>query len=420
MDVYKTAEFTARKAYGRLLAYLAVRFHDISAAEDALSDAFLKALNTWPINGIPKQPDAWLLVTARRQLIDEVRRNQTQARILKTLQSDYLDSRYKHSKNSEQADGDHELWQDDDRLKLLFACAHPAINPTIHTPLMLQTVLGLNAAQIASSFLIAPKTMGQRLVRAKAKIRDARIPFKIPLADELPKRLNAVLDAIYAAYTTGWDDGDGSDVRTQGLTQEAIWLARLCVALMPAESEPRGLLALMLYCESRQAARRTPTGEYIPLSQQDPTLWLHSMIKEAEQYLKQASSTPKIAQTLGRFQLEAAIQSVHAHRAIMGQTDWQTIIQLYEGLIYIAPTVGALISQAGAIARHQGPNIGLSHLNTLTSQIPDHYQPYWALKAHLLKQIGDNKAAYHAYTQAIGLTENQAIRKFLMNQQSQS
>ena len=279
-------------------------------------------------------------------------------------------------------------------------------------PLMLQTVLGLNACQIASAFLVAPTTMGQRLVRAKAKIRDAGIAFELPAAKELPLRLAAVLEAIYAAYTNAWETVDGGDPQHRGLTEEAIWLARLCVQLMPQEPEARGLLALMLYCESRRSARRTVSGSYIPLLQQDTGLWAQPAINEAECELKQAAALKQI----GRFQLEAAIQSIHAQRAVTQEVNWEALVLLYEGLIQLSPTLGARVSQVAAIAVAKGSNQALAKLNALPSEAVKSYQPYWALKAHLLKQLGDVPAAQQAYLRAIGLTEDAAIRKFLLQQ----
>ncbi len=237
MDARRAAELAARNSYGRLVAYLAAQTRDVAAAEDALGDAFLKALKIWTETGVPKNPEAWLLVTARHRLIDASRRSQVQDRILNAFKLNELESQTEPSFDTAHFP--------DDRLKLLFICAHPAIDATIHTPLMLQTVLGLNAAQIASAFLVAPATMSQRLVRAKAKIRDAGIAFELPEVEELPNRLAAVLEAIYAAYTNAWETLDGGDPRHQGLTEEAIWLARLCIQLMPQEPEVRGLYALL-------------------------------------------------------------------------------------------------------------------------------------------------------------------------------
>ncbi len=404
MEARQAAELAARNSYGRLVAYLAARSQDIAAAEDALGDAFLAALKTWSDSNIPENPEAWLLVTARHRLIDTARRSQVQNRAFHVLKESVLEGQ------SDLALED--VAFPDNRLKLLFVCAHPAIDGSLHTPLMLQTVLGLNAVQIASAFLVAPATMSQRLVRAKAKIRDAGIAFELPTAEELPLRLSAVLEAIYAAYITGWETVAGSDPRSRGLTTEAIWLARLCVQLMPREPETQGLLALMLYCEARRDARRDAAGAYVPLLKQDTTLWSQPMIDEAERELAHAATF----QQLGRFQLEAAIQSIHAQRIVTQQIDWQALALLYEGLIQLSPTLGALVSHAAAIVETQGLDQGLRLLKTLPSEGVKNYQPYWALKAHLLKQLGRKSAARQAYSRAIGLTEDSIIREFLLHQ----
>jgi predicted RNA polymerase sigma factor len=406
MEAHRAAELAARNSYGRLVAYLAARSQDVAAAEDALGDAFLTALNTWATNGVPKNPEAWLLVAARHQLTDSARRGQVHYRVLNAF-------KLMESERHDEPPSDEFIFPDD-RLKLLFICAHPAIDAGIHTPLMLQTVLGLNAAQIASAFLIAPATMSQRLVRAKAKIRDAGIAFELPAAHELPNRLEAVLEAIYAAYTQGWETVAGSDPRQNGLAEEAIWLARLCVQLMPDEPEARGLLSLMLYCDSRRHARRTPAGAYVPLLQQDVARWSNSMIDEAERELTYASTYNQ----LGRFQLEAAIQSIHAQRAVTQQVNWEALALLYEGLIQISSTLGALVGRAAAIAEAKGVDQGLALLEHLPHEAVKTYQPYWVLKAHLLKHSGRYAEAQHAYTCAIGLTEDPAIREFLTQQYS--
>lgn len=408
MDARRAAELAARNSYGKLVAYLTAKTRDMTAAEDALGDAFLKALKNWTENGVPKNPEAWLLVTAKHRLIDIARRSHVQDQVLHTFEWNALTLPINPSFDS--------VDFPDDRLKLLFICAHPAIDVTVHTPLMLQTVLGLNAAQIASAFLVAPTTMSQRLVRAKAKIRDAGIAFELPETAELPARLAAVLEAIYAAYTHAWETVNGGDPRHQGLAEEAIWLARLCIQLMPQEPEVRGLLALMLYCEARREARRTAKGAYIPLLQQDTRLWSQPMIDEAERELAQAATFKQ----LGRFQLEAAIQSTHAQRAVTQQVDWAALALLYEGLIQLAPTLGALVSHAAAISEAQGFNQGLAQLNKLPNEAVKNYQPYWALRAHLLKQLRQDSAAQQAYSRAIGLTEDAAIREFLLLQSSLS
>lgn len=403
MDARRAAEMVARSSYGRLVAYLACRTRDLMAAEDALGDAFLAALKTWPKTGVPKNPDSWLLVAARHRLIDAARRDRVRENVLAMLKS----SRLQLSTESP----DHPEAFPDERLKLLFICAHPAIDATMHTPLMLQTVLGLNAAQIASAFLVAPATMSQRLVRAKAKIRDAGMAFELPEVDELPSRLAGVLEAIYVAYTHAWEALEGGDSRHRGFAEEAIWLARLCVQLVPQAPEARGLLALMLYCEARRNARRSAQGAYVPLTQQDTQLWAQPMIDEAERELAQAATLKQ----LGRFQLEAAIQSLHAQRAVTQQVDWETLVLLYEGLIQLSPTLGALVSYAAAISQAKGLEQGLVCLKKLPTAAVDNYQPYWALKAHLLKQLDHKSEAQQAYARAIGLTEDAKVREFLLH-----
>lgn len=338
------ADLAARASYGRLLSLLARDWRDLTGAEDALADAFRAALETWPQGGVPAKPEAWLLTTARRLLIDRRRAIAVRADAEPTLAL----------LAQEHAMTETALFPDE-RLKLLFVCAHPAIDAAARAPLMLQTVLGLDAARIARAFLTSPAALGQRLVRAKAKIRDAGIAFVIPEQAELPERLDAVLQAIYAAFGSGWEDVAGADPRRSGLTLEAIWLARLVVHLLPAEPEARGLLALMLHCQARRDARRDGAGAFVPLAEQDTTLWSPGLIREAESELSRASAAGRI----GPFQLEAAIQSVHAARAVTGRTDAQALAQLYEGLARLAPTTGVLVSRAAAIAEASGAQTAL-------------------------------------------------------------
>lgn len=398
-EVHQTIEKVARTSYGRLVAYMAARTRDVAAAEDALSTALLAALSTWPRDGLPQKPEAWLLTTARRRLIDQVRHERVRAASTLTLQL--------LSEPSAEATAVEPF--PDERLKLLFVCAHPAIDPAMHTPLMLQTVLGLDAARIARAFLVAPTTMGQRLVRAKAKIRDAGIAFEVPEAHELPPRLDAVLEAIYAAYGSGWEDAAGADARGHGLADEALWLARVLVQRLPTEPEARGLLALILYCESRRQARRTPDGRYVPLSEQDTQRWSIPMIDEAEGELAAAAQQARP----GRFQLEAAIQSVHAERARSGRTDWRAIAWFYEQLVQLVPTLGAWIGGAAAMAEVHGPAAGLALLDAIDLGAVTLYQPYWAVRAHLLQQLGRQHDACDAFDRAIGLAEDAAVRRFL-------
>src|SRR5215510_11290005 len=369
-DIHRAVERTARESYGRLVAYLSSHTRDLAGAEDALGEALVTALRTWPRDGVPQNPEGWLLTTARRSFIDRARHQRVALASEPALL--FLGEDSKEEPSS--------MEFPDERLKLLFVCAHPAIDPAMHTPLMLQTVLGLDAARISHAFLVSPATMGQRLVRAKTKIRDGGIQFEVPEESELPKRLDAVLEAIYAAFGIGWDDIAGIDQRGRDLAEEAIWLARVLLQLMPGEAEVLGLLALMLYCESRRPARRAPDGRYVPLSEQDPRQWLTPLIEEAEGHLARASKQGRA----GRFQLEAAIQSIHAERAHSGRTEWAAIVLFYQQLIRILPTLGTRTGYAAALAEEKGPSAGLAALDGIELASVSNYQPYWAVRAHLL------------------------------------
>jgi len=396
----RTVERVARESYGRLVAYLSVHTHDLASAEDALSNALVSALTHWTQQGVPQNPEGWLMTAARRSLIDVIRHQRVALAsepTLKLLQQD----------STETMTGTE---FPDERLKLLFVCAHPAIDPAMHTPLMLQTVLGLEAARIGQAFLIAPKTMGQRLFRAKTKVRSGGIPFEIPQEHDLPERLEAVLEAIYAAFGIGWDDMVGADQRGRNLAEEGIWLARVLLQLMPTEGEVQGLLALMLHCEARRSARRGPDGRYIPISEQDPKLWSLPLIQEAERHLAEAFQRDRV----GRFQLEAAIQSVHAERARSGRTEWPAIARFYEQLVRISPALGTRIGYAAAVAEANGPEAGLKLLDDIKAEAMSGYQPYWAVRAHLLQRIGKVSDATDAYDRAIGLAEDPAIKEFLL------
>jgi RNA polymerase sigma-70 factor (ECF subfamily) len=400
-DAQQAVEAVARASYGRLLAYLCSETRDVAGAEDALSQALLAALTSWPTDGIPRQPEAWLLTAARHRLIDQARR--------RTVRAEHVDTLQRLAEASAETAAPADAFPDR-RVELLFVCAHPAIDTALRAPLMLQTVLGLDAARIAQAFLVPPATMGQRLVRAKRKIREAAIPFLVPAEDELPERLAAVLDAVYAAFGLGWDDAAGADPRGQGLADEAIWLGRVLRMRLPDAPEVRGLLALMLFCDARRAARRTPEGRYVPLSEQDPAAWSAESIGEAERELAAAAKLGQI----GRFQLEAAIQSVHSERARGGRTDWDAIAVFYERLLQLAPTLGARVSQAAAMAEARGPSAALPLLDVLDRGAVAIYQPYWAVRAHVTRMLGRADEALDAYDRAIGLTEDPAIRQFLL------
>jgi len=401
-EAERTIEAVVRDSYGRLVSFLAARSRDLAAAEDALGDALGDALEAWRERGVPDKPDAWLFTAARRRLVDYARRSAVRADAVSSLR--VLGDELADVTTAEIPD---------ERLRLLFVCAHPAIASDVHTPLMLQTVLGLDAARIASAFCVAPATMGQRLARAKAKIRLAGIPFEVPSTDELPARLDAVLEAIYAAYGVGWDDVAGADPRWRGLSDEAIWLARLVVRLLPAEPEARGLLALMLHCEARRAARRGSDGAYVPLSEQDVARWSRALIDEAERELAAAATRD----AAGRFQLEAAIQSVHAHRAVTGRTEWDAIALFYEALVQHTGALGARVGRAAALGNVQGPAAGLAALDALAASATA-YQPYWAVRAHLLAELRKADAADDAYARAIELSEDPDVRAFLLGRQA--
>lgn len=398
MDLtHRAVEAVARESYGRLVALLAARTHDVASAEDALADALLSALTTWPRDGVPKNPQGWLVTAARNRLTDHARHQQVHDHSAPTLEL----MMHEFDKTT-----DPDAWPDE-RLKLLFVCAHPAIDPDIHTPLMLQTVLGLDAVAIGRALLVPPKTIGQRLVRAKTKIRQTKIAFEIPAPDQIPQRLEAVLNAIYAAYGNSWEDASGADQRIPELGQEAIWLARVLREQILDDPEVRGLLALMLHCEARRPARRSADGRFVPLSDQDPRDWQIDMIDEAESELSAAVQMRR----LGRFQIEAAIQSVHAERAHTGRTDWTAIAAFYDRLMQLAPSIGGAVARAAAHAEVSGPEAGLALLDQIDSQAVNSYQPYWAVRAHFLWQLG--RTANEAFDRAIELSEDGAVRAFL-------
>jgi RNA polymerase sigma-70 factor (ECF subfamily) len=302
----------------------------------------------------------------------------------------------------------------DERLKLLFACAHPAIDEKLRAPLMLQTVLGFDAAAIASAFLVSPAAMGQRLVRAKTRIRESGIPFRVPEAHELPERLPPVLDAIYAAFAEGWADAAGTEASDRALADEAIWLGRLVTMLLPGEPEALGLLALMLHAHARRAARRDAAGEYVPLSEQDTGLWDGAMMTEAESLLTRAAAMHDI----GRFQLEAAVQSAHAIRCRSGAADWRAIVTLYDALWERTGSPVIAINRAIALAETEGAAAGLAALDAVDAGALSQYQPYWSARAHLLARTGASAEARQAYDRAIGLEIDPAIRRFLQGKKA--
>lgn len=403
MSEARLAERVARESYGRLLALLAARTRDVAAAEDALADAFAAALTAWPRSGAPDNPEAWLFAAAKRKLIDAARRAATASAGEPTL--------LLAAEELEEAVGAQRT--PDRRLDLLFACAHPEIEPTARTPLMLQTVLGFNAERIAAAFMVAPSAMSQRLVRAKKRIADAGIPFETPPPTEWAARLDAVLQAIYAAYSEGWADPVGADPERAALAEEAIWLAGVLASQAPREPEALGLLALLLHLDARRPARRVD-GRFVPLDQQDLALWHADMQGEAELILKRAASFDRI----GRFQLEAAIQSAHAARRGRGRVDWGAIILLYEALSTLAPSPVVHLNRIAALAQRDGAAAGLAALDALDAPALRSYQPYWALRADLLTRLNRAIEARVAYDEAIARERDPAVLRFLSDRRA--
>ncbi len=395
------AEAVARRSYGKLIAFLAARARDVAVAEDALSEAFASALADWPRTGCPSNPEAWLITVARRRIIDRSRaqrRHELAAAELPSASASLP-----------------EIDIPDQRLALMFTCAHPAIETGIRTPLMLQVVLGLDAKVIASAFLTSPAAMSKRLGRAKDKIRQAGIPFRIPERDELPDRTGAVLDAVYAAYTEGWTEAGGNDVARRDLTEEAVFLARLVVEMLPDEPEALGLLALMLHAEARRRARRNSAGEYVPFAEQDLELWDWGLIEEAEELLRRAAALGSFA----RYQVEAALQSAHVYRRRTGEDNWAAVVQLYDALGRLTGSPVVAINRAVALAELRDAAAGLEALQSLAadSRVAE-YQSYWAARADLLARTGAGDEARAAYEMAIGLERDAAVRRFLQQRQA--
>lgn len=412
-----TADAVARRSYGKLVAFLAARTRDVASVEDALAEAFASALVDWPRNGCPTNPEGWLLTAARRKLIDFARRRRTGDSASGQLQviAEELEAAAAASTAGEWPGGPMGQRIPDQRLALMFACAHPAIEAAARAPLILQVLLGLDAAMIASAFLTSPAAMSQRLVRAKDKIRQAGIPFRIPEREELPNRLGTVLDAIYAAFSEGWTDSGGTDAARRDLAEEALFLGQLVTELLPQEPEALGLLALMLYIEARRPARRNATGEYVPLAAQDISLWNAEMIETAEVLLLRASPMSSI----GRYQLEAALQSAHVARRRTGAANWSSIVQLYDALLALSGSPVVAINRALAVAEVDGAPAGLEILECLAQdERLTEYQPYWAARAELLARNGARAEAHQAYEVAIGLERDPAVRRFLQQRQA--
>jgi len=389
-------ERVVRESYGRLVAYLASRSRDVQLVEDALSEALIVALKEWPVQGVPDSPEAWLLTVARRRLVD-ARRKADREEVAWQGVAEMM-----RSAEAVKQEGEFP----DERVKLLFVCAHPALDESVRAPLMLSLLFGLTAEEIAGSFLVSPATMGQRLVRAKQRIQGLKLKFDVPEGDRLEERLGSVLDAIYVAYGVSWEE-PGESVR--GLAEEALQMAEIVVRMFPEEGEGRGLLALILYLKSRDRARRDEWGRYVPLSEQVVDLWDRELILRAENELKAALRLGK----LGRFQWEASIQSVHASRLWTGATDWESLCVLYDELMHVHCSAGVCVGRAAARGEAFGAREGLRCLGELDEAELRVYQPYWATKGHLLEQAGERDEARNCYQMAIQMAGNEAVREWL-------
>lgn len=383
----QAAERAARDSYGRLLAFLAARTGDIGLAEDALADAFAKALTDWPAQGVPNTPDAWLLTVARNRMTDRQR---------------HVSRFHTDAEVPEMAVTDPDTPLPDKRLALLMVCAHPAIARDLHTPLMLQTVLGIDAKEIARLFMVSPAALTKRLVRAKAKVRDAGIRFDLPEAEALPGRQQAIFEAVYAAHTADWL------APSDTLGREAMYLADLLTQLLPDTPEALGLAALIAFGHARRAAR-VAGDALVPTEAQDVTLWDDRLRDYAARHLLRAFALG----APGRFQIEAAIQQVHMARKDTGQTDWSALNQLYHALVQMAPSAGALVAQAVVTARLHGAEAGLVALDRIAPQVGPDLQPIWAARADMLATTGAHSAARTAYDKAISLTTEPPLRHFL-------
>ena len=381
-------------SYGRLLALLAAPTRDIAAAEDALADSLERALTRWPQDGVPANPEAWLLTVARNRM-----RDLWKSHAYRT--TDPLDETH-----DSPTEVDDMAAVPDRRLELMLVCAHPAIAPNIRTPLMLQAVLGVEATAIAEAFAIEPAAMAQRLVRAKKRIRDAGIGFAAPERDDLAARLPAVLEAVYGAYAIDWLlTPQAAPIET--LSAEALHLALVLAELVPDEPEVLGLAALVCLSEARRTARRVD-GRFVPLDEQDSTLWDGALIARGEDFLRRAHRSGRP----GRFQYEAAIQSAHCARPV----DFGALRKLYRALLRVAPSLGAAVAVAAVDGEIDGPDAGLRALDAIDDPAAERFQPAWSTRAHLLAAAGRGQAAAKAYRTAIELTTDRDVADYLREQ----
>jgi RNA polymerase sigma-70 factor (ECF subfamily) len=397
---------------GRILATLIRLLGDFDLAEEAMHEAFAAALSLWPSNGVPGNPRPWLISTARFKAIDTLRRrarfDESQDELVR-----YLEAQWSSAERPNEEDSLEDDHLEDDRLRLIFTCCHPSLAPEAHVALTLREVCGLTTEEIAKAFLITPRTLAQRIVRAKAKIRETPIPYEVPTPQELPERLGAVLQVIYLVFNEGYSAAAGAEVTRAELTGEAIRLGRLLTELRP-EPEVMGLLALMLLQESRRAARTSPTGELILLENQDRSLWNREQIAEGVALLEKALKSQQKSRRFGSYTLQAAIAAVHAEAESVAATDWRQIVALYDRLLRIQPSPVVQLNRAVAIAMRDGPEAGLAHIDAVLEQgeLANYYLAHSA-RADMYRRLGRTAEARASYEKALALTQQEPERQFL-------
>ena len=402
----KTIETLYRSESGRVLATLVRLLGDLDLAEEAMHEAFAAALEFWSQTGIPDKPRPWLISTARFKAIDVIRRRARFDGAQRDLVA-HMESRVNDAPGGSEETGDEEI--EDDRLRLIFTCCHPALPPEGQVALTLREICGLTTEEIARAFLVTPATLAQRIVRAKAKIRETPIPYEVPTRQELPERLGAVLQVVYLVFNEGYSAAAGAEVTRAEITGEAIRLGRLLAGLQP-EPEVNGLLALMLLQESRRAARTSPAGELILLEHQDRALWNREQIAEGVGLVEKALSSRRF----GRYTLQAAIAAVHAEAESTAATDWRQIVALYNQLVRIQPSPVAYLNRAVAIAMCDGPEAGLKHIDTVLEhgELANYYLAHSA-RAELYRRLGRTAEARASYERALALTQQEPERQFL-------